>query len=130
MRYLIIFLVIAFIGLLNSGYLFLSHYRHKKIACPIGGKCNEVTESKYSKTFGIRNDFMGILYYLFVIIVGIFIYNGFREIKIIFIIIEGLALLFSIYLIYVQAFVLRSYCFYCIVSAVINLILFTMSFWI
>jgi uncharacterized membrane protein len=121
--YEIIFL--AFVGILISYYLYSSKKRDRKIQCIIGKDCNKVITSKYSKFLGIENETIGILYYLFVILLVILIKNSsIGHLPAILLIIVSAALLFSLVLTYIQIFRLKEFCEYCLAVALINLIIF------
>ena len=117
-------IILAIGGILTSSYLISKRRSLNTIVCPLGGACEEVLTSKYSKTFSIKNDILGVLYYSYTLIFAIslfFVGAAFIKYEIV---ISGGALLFSLYLVFVQAKILNAYCFYCLVSAGINLLIF------
>ena len=117
-------IILAIIGIVNTAHLIFKRKKQKSVVCPIGGDCEKVLASKYSKTFFIKNDVIGLLYYIFILIFALSI--PFLSDKLITyeLIISGIALLFSAYLVFVQAVIIRMYCFYCLVSALINFFIF------
>ncbi len=117
--------IAALFGLFNSLYLISHRIVGKRIYCPTGEKCNEVLESKYSRIFKIKNDILGLVFYTLVFILGFYV--SLRYIKIIIFSLSLIALIFSSILIYIQAKKLKNYCSYCIISAIINLIIFILS---
>jgi len=116
-------IVLGILGIIDSSFLLFKHMKKKPLICPLNNKCDIVTESKWSKIFFIRNEFLGILYYLFVIFCGILLLSNF-DIKLYFLIGSFLALLFSIFLVYLQFKIIKNYCFYCLLSSLINLLIF------
>lgn len=126
----VLLIVISFFGFVNAGFLLWAHYKKKPLVCPLNNKCNIVTESKWSHIFGIRNDVLGLFYYLFSILFIIYIlfFNG--SIKIIFIFMNLIAILFSSFLLYIQAKIIKRYCFYCSISSILNILIFILSFYI
>ena len=102
--------------------------------CPIGQDCDAVVKSRYGKTFGIENAIPGMLYYIMVIGYSItLLLNGniFKGDIIYYFIVSASigSVLFSIYLTGVQAFVLKKWCYYCIISSIASvLILFVLLF--
>ena len=116
------FFVLAFFGLLDSGYLALTHFKRKALICPLNHNCSTVTESKWSSIFGIRNDYLGFLFYLSLIIIGLFSIflpaSAERLFKFALIATLG-GFIFSWFLFAVQAFSLKSFCLYCVASAFI-----------
>ena len=117
-------IILAILGFFNAGYLIIKRNRKKPLVCPIGGHCEAVTESKYSKTLGIKNDLVGAAYYLIILALAIYTLLISTNLFYYMAIISGVALLFSIYLVYVQARVLKMFCFYCLISAGINILIF------
>ena len=119
----IVVLILAILGILITGYISIAHLSNKKVACPLDGKsCNVVLDSKYSRTFGIKNEFIGLIYYIAVII-AIFLIPS-NKIFLATKIASSLAALYSIILFTIQAKIIKSYCFWCICTAVINILLF------
>jgi uncharacterized membrane protein len=110
--------LLALIGLVIASYILYKRKSKKKMSCPLHGKCESVTQSKWGKVLGFHNDFLGVLYYCFVIVLGLL---SFRYVLIS---VTGLGLMFSLYLFYVQSRILREYCFYCLISALVTLLMF------
>ena len=117
-------IVLSFLGLVNAIYLAWKHFRKKPLVCPLTEKCELVMESRWSHMFGVRNEVLGVLHYLLVLAAAITIFLANVNIKNIIIIETGGALLFSLFLVYLQARVIKNYCFYCLISAFISLLIF------
>ena len=117
--------VLSIAGIADSTYLAWKHTRKQPLVCPLNHTCDVVTESSWSKILGIRNEFLGVLYYVFMLAgaFALFFYN-FQRLPIILITASGSAFLFSIFLVYLQAKAIKNYCFYCLISAGINLLIF------
>ena len=116
------FFVLAFLGLLDSGYLAWAHFRRKKLICPLSHDCSIVTESRWSSIFGVRNDYLGFLFYLSLLIAGLSAVflpaSAERLLKLALIATIGAAI-FSWFLVLIQTFSLKTYCLYCLASALI-----------
>ena len=129
-------IILSLIGFGVSFYIYYSKKYDKPLYCPIGQDCDAVVKSKYGKTFGIENTVPGMLYYIMVLIYAIaFLVNRniFKGIIIYYLIVGASigSVLFSIYLTAVQAFVLKKWCYYCIISSIASvliLIILTLSF--
>lgn len=122
-----IFFVLSILGSVDAGYLAYKHVRKQPLLCPIGDDCSVVTESRFSHLFGVRTEILGLLYYLGLLfgIAGVFLFSDFRaQIISLFVWMTGIGVLFSGFLIFLQARVIRKYCFYCLLSALISLLLF------
>ena len=118
-------IVLSLLGLIDSGYLALNRRKKEKLACPIGHECNEVLESKWGEIFYVRNEKLGIIYYLAVLTFGVYlIFNGKTNAINILFYISLIGILFSAFLVFVQAKIIRNYCFYCLISAIISLLIF------
>ena len=122
-------IILSLIGFAVSFYMYYSKKYDKPLYCPIGGNCDDVIKSKYGKTFGIENTIPGMGYYILIFIYAIGLLsnrNLFKE-AVIYYSIVGLSLasvLFSLYLAYIQKFVLRKWCYYCIISTLASLLIF------
>jgi len=126
--------IIIFIGL--SGFLLSSHIHNKKkkktkLICPLHSNCDEVINSDYSEIYGIKLEVLGMMYYAFIAIVYGLI-NNFSfligSVSDIFFAFSFFAFIFSLYLISVQAFVLRQWCVWCLFSAFLSTSIFVISF--
>lgn len=121
-------IVLSVIGFAVSIYIFYSKKYHKPMYCVIGQNCDEVVKSKYGKTFGIENSIPGMAYYalVFVYAASLLLNRNVFKVNIIyyFIVIASIgSVLFSAYLAAVQAFVLKKWCEYCIVSSVASVLI-------
>jgi len=125
----ILLIILAILGFTLSFYLLKKKSKKEKLVCVIGKDCNKVLESKYGELFGIDNIILGILYYIFIFLISFstLIYPAFLILNLFSIIIllsSGMALLFSIYLSFIQIKILKELCEYCLASALINLLIF------
>lgn len=131
MSFNITFIVLSFAGLINAGYLVWKHYFEKKpLVCPIGHDCNAIVESKWGHIFGVRNEVLGVIYYAAMLTAGIltvFAPNLITNLPLFILIGTGAGLLFSIFLTLLQRYVIKDYCFYCLISALVALLLFINS---
>lgn len=136
------YLIIIFVSF--GGFLLSLYIRHKKVAkealvCPLKFDCETVIFSDYSKLFGIPLELLGMTYYLIVAVsYGIFLGlsglgGGLMSIEIPQIIIFGIlsltivAFLFSLYLTFIQAFALKQWCTWCLISAGLCTTIFSLA---
>lgn len=121
------FIVLCFLGILDSGYLVWKHRRnsHTPLVCPLDHDCSKVTESKWSHIFGVRNEVLGLGFYVVLLAVTLFpLFKpapSFFPLLLLFLSAGGT--LFSLFLLYVQLKIIKDYCFYCIISALITVLL-------
>lgn len=118
----------AIAGFLVSFYIYISKRYNKPMYCILGENCDAVVKSKYGKTFGVENTVPGMVYYVLVFAYAAALVinrNVFKQdIVYYFIVIASIgSVLFSIYLAAVQAFVLKKWCEYCIVSSVASVVI-------
>ncbi|OGN01981.1 MAG: hypothetical protein A2651_02110 [Candidatus Yanofskybacteria bacterium RIFCSPHIGHO2_01_FULL_42_12] len=116
--------IIIFIAF--SGFLLAAYIRHKKVykealICPLKSNCETVIFSDYSKFFGVPVELLGIAYYLIVVLTyGIFMALPVEMPQILVFGVFSLtivAFLFSLYLTFIQAFALKQWCTWCLISA-------------
>lgn len=124
-------LLSALVGLCVAGYIFYAKRYKEQVACPSGGDCNAVVKSKYAQFLGIPLEYMGMTYYaiLFILYASFILNPAFREtvlMPIATVLTVG-AFLFSIYLLFVQAFLLKKWCIWCLLSAAASTIIFILS---
>jgi uncharacterized membrane protein len=125
-------LPLALSGFAVSWYIYRTKRKHKKLVCIIGKDCNRVVESKYNTLLGIPNEILGLLYYAFVIllVLGILLeIERVGPVTLLFALVASgfIAAFFSTVLLIIQAFMLRKWCEYCIVSAGISIAIFILE---
>ena len=122
-EFIVSLIVLAILGIFNSGYLVLKRMKKKPAICPIGN-CQQVLESKWNSLFGIKNDFLGLFYYALVLFLAIYLFSVSEKLLFFTKIISGISLFASLLLVFIQAKIIKEYCFYCLISALINLFIF------
>ena len=130
----VILIFLAFIGFAIAFYI----RHHKKnikeaLVCPLKANCDTVIHSDYSKFLGIPVELLGLIYYgLVAISYGLFVVLPETATSLTIFMIHlasVLAFLFSIYLALVQAFALKNWCTWCLISATISASIFIISFY-
>lgn len=104
------------------------------MVCPLGAHCDVVVKSKFSSFFGIGLEYLGALYYGIIVLAYTIYLIGFMG-SITFptwyiFILFGMSIggfLFSIYLTFVQAFYIKSWCSWCLCSACASTLIFIIS---
>ncbi len=109
--------IIASLGFLDATYLTIIHYKNIIPPCTIGS-CETVLNSEYAIMFGIPTALFGSLFYLSIIVLSLLILTNYKRIFIkAFYLLAAAGFGASLFLLYVQAFVLKSFCQYCLISA-------------
>jgi uncharacterized membrane protein len=127
----ILLFVIALLGFADASYLTIEHYSGVIPPCSVTGGCEVVLTSAYSTVFGVPVALGGAIYYLF-ILVSIFIYFESKNTKLLkwSLLLTVIGFIASLWFIYVQAFILHSYCVYCLGSFSTSTILFVIATYI
>ncbi len=140
------YLILSFAGFVDAAYVTAKIYLSSPLSCAFFENCNRVINSSYSKIFGAPISLLGAVFYLTIFLLSVYYVDvsARRDIHpelkvegpvervdvkrdlalkaIFFLTAFGFA--FSLYLVYIQAFLLNQFCLYCLVSALISLILF------
>lgn len=112
--------VLALLGLADALYLTIEHLTGQTVRCTILSGCSEVLSSQYALVAGIPLAAVGAAAYFTVFSLAVLALFGYR--------IAGktltplvIAMFFvSVWLFYLQAFVIRQFCQYCLISAAIT----------
>ncbi|MFO7573439.1 MAG: vitamin K epoxide reductase family protein [Gaiellaceae bacterium] len=108
--------VVAVAGVGVAGYLTWAHYADTSVICVAGGGCEKVQSSDYAEIFGIPVAVLGLAAYA--TILALLAWDA----PIARLAAASLALfgvLFSAYLLVVQAFVIEALCIWCVVNDVL-----------
>jgi len=127
----IIIALFAFVGFLVAGYIHATKKNAIPLVCPLEGSCDVVIHSDHSKIFGIPVELLGAAYYTLMTTVYFLFFLFPDSLPVWFpyalLIIGALAFLFSLYLTALQAFILRHWCTWCLLSASICAIMFLIT---
>src|SRR3989339_832528 len=109
LEFVVSLIVLAILGIFDSGYLIKKRVKKQPLSCPINGGCEKVVESRWNAIFFIKNDVLGLFYYILILFLALYLF-------------------FALVLVFIQAKIIREYCFYCLISALINLLIFVNVF--
>lgn len=129
--FLKIIIVLSILGFFLSSYLTYSHIMFRRSPEYKSGcswfstgeddPCKTVDASKYSKVFGIPVALSGAFYFLFILTLSILKFAK-------FIFLTTLAgIIIYIYLTYLEIFVINAICPLCVITSIINLLIFLFS---
>lgn len=120
--------VLSFLGLGISIYLVLKTHDPSTVICSLGGGCEKVLSSQYSKLFGYPVAGFGVLWYLVEVILAWFTYYQ-RLLPNTYVKLWGIAgLIFSLYLFGLEAFKIHSYCTWCLASLTVVILINIVTF--
>ena len=121
---------LGLLGFIDASYLTAKHFLGGSARCFLVEGCDVVTGSQYSTIGGvIPVALLGVLYYS-LIVTFIFLHRETGR-DLWWRLLAGWSLLglgFSGWLLYLQAAILGAYCFYCLVSAGISILIFLLVF--
>lgn len=122
----LIILVLSTLGAALSVYLTYLHYSDADAAfCVSGSGCDSVRESRYSAMFGIPVSLFGVIGYSLIFVLSFMqISSRTMWLSLYFVSLAGLA--FSLYLTYLEFFVINAICSFCVISALIIAAIFIM----
>jgi len=127
----IVIAVLAFIGMVDALYLSIKR-NAGPIPCHVTKGCTDVLTSKYSEVVGIPLSWFGLAFYVTVFSFAIFkvfddpLHPSGFPLKAIFYL-SGAGLIISALLVGIQAFILKAFCEYCLLSAALVLSIFLLS---
>jgi uncharacterized membrane protein len=120
--------LLSFIGMIDALYLSLKR-NAGPIPCHITHGCTDVLTSKYSAVLGVPLSWFGLAFYLTIFSMAVLkIFDDETNpvdfpLKVVFYL-SGLGLIISAMLVGIQAFILKAFCEYCLLSASLVLIIF------
>ncbi len=106
--------ILSLIGIFLSSYLLYIHYNYAYCLNPDG--CIIVNTSEYAKLFGIPVAFLGLAYFVYVLVQS---YLKNEKLKIATFIISIIAMSYALYLSYVEYFILKEVCEFCELTKVV-----------
>jgi uncharacterized membrane protein len=115
--------LVSLIGLADALYLTVQHLTGQSLRCTIVSGCSEVLSSPYSQIGSIPLAAVGAFAYFTVFSLAILVVFGYRFVRLLLTLLVALMFVMSLWLLYLQAFVIRHFCQYCLLSAAVTLIL-------
>lgn len=116
---------LSFFGLFDALLLTAEHYMSLTLPCSFSGGCEQVLTSRFSTIFGLPISLLGVVFYgliFFLVVVSVF--NADRLPRLFLLGWGAIGFVTSLVLVGLQAFVVRAWCQYCLLSAVTSTLLF------
>ena len=115
-------------GFLDATYLTIEYYRGSEMICGPIWDCGTVANSRYADIGGVPISLGGALFYLtiFLLTVGYFDTKRDRILTIVAVL-SFPGFLVSLVLVYLQVFILRSLCLYCLLSVLASTSIFAVA---
>ena len=115
--------LVSLIGLADAIYLTVEHITGQSVRCTVTSGCSEVLSSPYATIRGYPLALLGAIAYFTVFSLATLAAFGNRAVTWLLGVIVGLMFLTTMWLLYLQAFVIHHYCQYCLLSALVTVTL-------
>ena len=115
--------VLSLVGLADALYLTVEHVTGQSVKCTIISGCSEVLSSSYAVVAGVPLAGVGAAAYFSVFSLATLAAFGYRIATTLLVPLVGAMFFVSLWLVYLQAFVIRQFCQYCLLSATITTLL-------
>jgi uncharacterized membrane protein len=112
--------LVSLIGLADAIYLTVEHLSGRSVRCTITSGCSEVLSSPYATFRGYPLAGIGAIAYFVVFSLATLIAFGYQGLGKLLTIIVGAMFLTTLWLLYLQAFVIGHFCQFCLLSALIT----------
>ena len=122
--------LLALLGIADALYLTIEHVTGQSVRCTIISGCSAVLSSPYAVVAGIPLAAVGGAAYFTVFSFAILAIFGYRIAGKLLLPLVGAMFLVTLWLIYLQAFVIREFCQYCLLSALITTTLLVVAVFI
>ena len=110
---------LSLVGLVDSLYLTVQHLTGQSLRCTLSG-CSEVLSSTYSHIGPVPLAALGALSYFTVFSLAILSAFGYRLARPLLAALVAVMFLMTLWLFYLQAFVIHHFCQYCLLSAAVT----------
>jgi uncharacterized membrane protein len=114
---------VSLIGLADSIYLTVEHLSGRSVRCTIVSGCSEVLSSPYASVRGIPLAAIGAVAYFTVFSLSTLAAFGYAGAGKLLTFVVGAMFLTTLWLLYLQAFVIGHFCQFCLLSALVTTIL-------
>jgi|SRR5882724_646294 len=115
--------LLSLIGLADALYLTVQHLTGQSLRCTIISGCSEVLSSPYAQIGSIPLAAVGATAYFSVFSLAILAAFRYRFVRPLLAALVAVMFLMTLWLLYLQAFVIRHFCQYCLISAAVTIIL-------
>ena len=119
----VIIACVALVGLADAIYLTVQHVTGQSVRCTIVSGCSEVLSSSYASFNGVPLALIGAVAYFTVFSLAILAAFGYPFVRRLLAVTVGLMFLTTLWLLYLQAFVIGHFCQFCLLSAVVTTVL-------
>ena len=119
----VVIAVVALVGVADAIYLTIEHVTGRSVRCTIISGCSEVLSSEYATIRGVPLAALGAVAYFLVFSLATLAAFGYRFASKLLPVIVGAMFVTTLWLLYLQAFVIRHFCQFCLLSALVTVTL-------
>lgn len=119
--------LVSLAGLADALYLTIEHVSGRSVRCTVISGCSEVLSSSYAVVAGVPLAAIGAAAYFSVFSLATLAAFGYRFAGTLLRPLVAVMVLVSLWLIYLQAFVIRAFCQFCLLSAAITIALLVIA---
>ncbi len=119
-RKLLLIPLLALVGLGDSVYLTVQHLLGNSIRCTVTSGCSEVLGSSYASVGPVPLAAVGAAAYFTAFSLATLAAFGYARARLLLGLLVAAMFLVTLWLLYVQAFVIRAFCQYCLLSAAVT----------
>jgi uncharacterized membrane protein len=113
--------LVALVGLFDASYLTVEHLSGRSVRCMIVSGCDEVLQSSYATVAGgVPVAALGALAYFTVFSLAILAAFGYAGARRLVAPLVAVMFLATVWFVYLQAFRIRAFCVYCLLSAAVT----------
>lgn len=112
--------LVSLIGLGDAIYLTVEHMSGRSVPCTIVAGCEEVLTSRYATLGGYPLAGLGALAYFVVFSLATLRAFGYKGTGKLLLAVVGMMFLTTLWLLYLQAFVIHHFCQFCLLSALVT----------
>ena len=115
--------LVSLVGLGDALYLTVQHLTGESLRCTLISGCSEVLSSPYAQIGSIPLAAVGAFAYFTVFSLAILAAFGYRFVRVPLTLLVAVMFVMTLWLLYLQAFVIRHFCQYCLLSAAVTTVL-------
>ena len=115
--------LVSLVGLGDAIYLTIEHLSGRSVRCTITSGCSEVLSSEYATVRGIPLAMIGAAAYFTVFSLAVLAAYSYRWAAKMLTVVVGLMFITTLWLLYLQAFVIKHFCQFCLLSALVTFVL-------
>ena len=115
--------LVSLIGLADAIYLTIEHLSGRSVRCTIVSGCSEVLSSSYATVASVPLAMIGAAAYFTVFSLAVLAAYRYKSAAKLLPVIVGLMFVTTLWLLYLQAFVIKHFCQFCLLSALVTFVL-------